>query len=190
MSTIRAQLTTAYATALIGTVGVFAGVIWTTRREGVIDAQRPHALIEANLALRLHSPVGARGAAASTANRDSLVGAQLDAPLRTMLEGMPDYFSCSTRADASSTCRRPFAISTRIRTSCAALMAAAVSAPTTGVAKTVALDDRKLLLVAQAPDGPALGRCRAWSSRRAGRRSRSRATAIWSRRWLRSRRFC
>ena len=26
-----------------------------------------------------------------TANRDSLVGAQLDAPLRTMLEGMPDY---------------------------------------------------------------------------------------------------
>ena len=151
MSTIRAQLTTAYATALIGTVGVFAGVIWTTRREGMVDAQRQHALIEANLALRLIRQSELAGQPV-TANRDSLVGAQLDAPLRTMLEGMPDYLLV---LDASG---RILYVSAPIRDlnedpdQLAALMAAAVSAPTTGVAKTVTLDDRKLLMIAQAPD--------------------------------------
>jgi two-component system OmpR family sensor kinase len=150
MSTIRAQLTTAYAAALIGTVGVFAAVIWTTRREGAIEAQRHHALMEANLALRLIRQSELAGEPV-TANRDSLVGAQLDAPLRTMLEGMPDYLLV---LDASG---RILYVSAPIRDlnedpdQLAALMAAAVSAPTDGTAKTVALDDRKLLMVAQSP---------------------------------------
>src|SRR5450432_845806 len=150
MSTIRAQLTTAYAAALIGTVGVFAAVIWTTRREGAVDELRRHALTEASLALRLIRQSELAGEPV-TANRDSLVGAQLDAPLRTMLEGMPDYLLV---LDASG---RILYVSAPIRDlnedpdQLAALMAAAVSAPTTGVAKTVVLDDRKLLMIAQAP---------------------------------------
>jgi two-component system, OmpR family, sensor kinase len=150
MSTIRAQLTTAYAAALIGTVGVFAAVIWTTRREGAMDEQRHQALTEANLALRLIRQSELAGEPV-TANRDSLVGAQLDAPLRTMLEGMPDYLLV---LDASG---RILYVSAPIRDlnedpdQLAALMAAAVSAPTNGTAKTVMLDDRKLLMVAQSP---------------------------------------
>jgi len=150
MSTIRAQLTTAYAAALIGTVGVFAAVIWTTRREGAVEAQRQHALTEANLALRLIRQSELAGQPV-TANRDSLVGAQLDAPLRTMLDGMPDYLLV---LDASG---RILYVSAPIRDlnadpdQLAALMAAAVSAPTNGSAKTVTLDDRKLLMIAQSP---------------------------------------
>ena len=153
MSTIRAQLTTAYAAALIGTVGVFAAVIWTTRRERAVDDLRRHALTETNLALRLIHQSELSGQPV-TANRDSLVGAQLDAPLRTMLEGMPDYLLV---LDASG---RILYVSAPIRDlnedpdQLAVLMAAAVSAPTTGVAKTVQLDDRKLLMVAQAADVP------------------------------------
>jgi two-component system, OmpR family, sensor kinase len=150
MSTIRAQLTTAYAAALIGTVAVFAGVIWTTRRAGVADELRRHALTEATLALRLIRQSELAGQPV-TANRDSLVGAQLDAPLRTMLEGMPDYLLV---LDASG---RILYVSAPIRDlnedpdQLAALMAAAVSAPTDGTAKSVALDDRRLLMVAQSP---------------------------------------
>jgi signal transduction histidine kinase len=150
MSTIRAQLTTAYAAALIGTMGVFAAVIWTTRREGAMEEQRQHALTEANLALRLIRQSELAGEPV-TANRDSLVGAQLDAPLRTMLEGMPDYLLV---LDASG---RILYVSAPIRDlnedpdQLAALMAAAVSAPTNGTAKTVQLDSRKLLMVAQSP---------------------------------------
>jgi signal transduction histidine kinase len=150
MSTIRAQLTTAYAAALIGTVGVFAAVIWTTRREGAVDELRRHALTEASLALRLIRQSELAGEPV-TANRDSLVGTQLDAPLRTMLDGMPDYLLV---LDASG---RILYVSAPIRDlnedpdQLAALMAAAVSAPTNGNAKTVSLDDRKLLMVAQAP---------------------------------------
>src|SRR5256885_4320744 len=150
MSTIRAQLTTAYAAALIGTVGVFAAVIWTTRREGAIEAQRQHALTEANLALRLIRQSELAGQPV-TANHDSLVGAQLDAPLRTMLEGMPDYLLV---LDASG---RILYVSAPIRDlnedpdQLAALMAAPVSAPTHLAAQRVSLDDRKLLMVAQAP---------------------------------------
>ena len=150
MSTIRAQLTTAYAAALIGTVGVFAAVIWTTRREGAVDEVRRHALTEATLALRLIRQSELAGQPV-TANRDSLVGAQLDAPLRTMLDGMPDYLLV---LDASG---RILYVSAPIRDlnedpdQLAALMAAAVSAPTDGTAKSVALDDRRLLMVAQSP---------------------------------------
>jgi two-component system, OmpR family, sensor kinase len=150
MSTIRAQLTTAYAAALIGTVGLFAAVIWTTRREGAREEQRQHALTEANLALRLIRQSELSGQPV-TANRDSLAGAQLDAPLRTMLEGMPDYLLV---LDASG---RILYVSAPIRDlnadpdQLAALMAAAVSAPTSGAARTVSLDDRRLLMVAQAP---------------------------------------
>jgi signal transduction histidine kinase len=150
MSTIRAQLTTAYAAALIGTVGVFAAVIWTTRREGAREEQRQHALMEANLALRLIRQSELAGEPV-TANRDSLAGAQLDAPLRTMLEGMPDYLLV---LDASG---RILYVSAPIRDlnedpdQLAALMAAAVSAPTNGTARRVALDDRTLLMVAQSP---------------------------------------
>ena len=150
MSTIRAQLTTAYAAALIGTVAVFAGVIWTTRRAGAVDELRRHALTEATLALRLIRQSELAGQPV-TANRDSLVGAQLDAPLRTMLDGMPDYLLV---LDASG---RILYVSAPIRDlnedpdQLAALMAAAVSAPTNGTAKSVALDDRRLLMVAQSP---------------------------------------
>jgi signal transduction histidine kinase len=150
MSTIRAQLTTAYAAAVIGTVGVFAAVIFTTRRAGAVDELRRHALTEANLALRLIRQSELAGEPV-TANRDSLVGAVLDAPLRTMLEGMPDYLLV---LDASG---RILYVSAPIRDlnedpdQLAALMAAAVSAPTNGVAKTVQLDDRKLIMVAQSP---------------------------------------
>jgi signal transduction histidine kinase len=150
MSTIRGQLTTAYAAALIGTVGLFAAVIWTTRREGAVDELRRHALTEASLALRLIRQSELAGEPV-TANRDSLVGAQLDAPLRTMLDGMPDYLLV---LDASG---RILYVSAPIRDlnedpdQLAALMAAAVSAPTNGDAKTVSLDNRKLLMVAQSP---------------------------------------
>ncbi|HEV7702737.1 MAG TPA: HAMP domain-containing protein, partial [Gemmatimonadaceae bacterium] len=150
MSTIRAQLTTAYAAALIGTVAVFAAVIWTTRREGAVDELRRHALTEATLALRLIRQSELAGQPV-TANRDSLVGAQLDAPLRTMLDGMPDYLLV---LDASG---RILYVSAPIRDlnedpdQLAALMAAAVSAPIDGTAKSVALDDRRLLMVAQSP---------------------------------------
>ena len=150
MSTIRAQLTTAYASALIGTVALFAAVIWTTRREGAVDELRRHALTEATLALRLIRQSELAGEPV-TANRDSLVGAQLDAPLRTMLDGMPDYLLV---LDASG---RILYVSAPIRDlnedpdQLAALMAAAVSAPTNGTAKTVSLDNLKLLMVAQAP---------------------------------------
>jgi len=150
MSTIRAQLTTAYAAALIGTVGVFAAVIWTTRREGAAETQRQHALTEANLALRLIRQSELAGEPV-TANRDSLVGTQLDAPLRRMLDGMPDYLLV---LDASG---RILYVSEPIRDlnadpdQLAALMAAAVSAPTNGTVKTVTLDDRRLLMIAQSP---------------------------------------
>ena len=150
MSTIRAQLTTAYAAALIGTVGVFAAVIWSTRREGAVDELRRHALTEATLALRLIRQSELAGQPV-TASRDSLVGAQLNQPLRTMLDGMPDYLLV---LDASG---RILYVSAPIRDlnedpdQLAALMAAAVSAPTDGTAKSVALDDRRLLMVAQTP---------------------------------------
>ncbi len=150
MSTIRAQLTTAYAAALIGTMGVFGAVVWITRQDGAVDEVRRNALVEANLALRLIRQSEISGQPV-TATRDTLVGAQLDAPLRTMLEGMPDYLIV---LDASS---RILYVSAPVRDlnedpdQLAALMAAAVSAPVTGVPKTVVVDDTALLMLAQAP---------------------------------------
>src|SRR6185312_13900461 len=150
MSTIRAQLTTAYATALIGTVGVFAGVIWTTRREGMVDAQRQHALIEANLALRLIRQSELAGEPV-TSTRDLLVGAQLDAPLRTMLEGMPDYLLVLDASGRILYASAPVRDLNEDPSQLAVVVAAAVSAPTTGEMKKLVLDDRTLLMVAQKP---------------------------------------
>ena len=150
MSTIRAQLTTAYAAALIGTVGVFAAVIWTTRREGAVDELRRHALVEADLALRLIRQSELAGQPV-TANRDSLAGSQLDSPLRAMLDGMPDYLLVLDPSGRILYVSAPIRDLNEDPDQLAVLMGAAVSAPTTGVAKTVDLDDRKLIMIAQAP---------------------------------------
>jgi two-component system OmpR family sensor kinase len=150
VSTIRAQLTTAYAAALIGTVGVFAAVIFTTRRDGTIDELRRHALTEANLALRLIRQSELAGEPV-TSSRDSLVGAQLDAPLRTMLEGMPDYLLVLDASGRILYGSAPIRDLNEDPDQLAVLMKAAVSAPTTGDVKKVVLDDRTLLMVALTP---------------------------------------
>ena len=93
-----------------------------------------HALTEAKLALRLIRQSELAGQPV-TASRDSLVGAQLDAPLRTMLDGMPDYLLVLDPSGRILYVSAPIRDLNEDPDQLASLMAAAVSAPTNGNAK-------------------------------------------------------
>ncbi len=150
MSSIRAQLTTAYAAALIGTMGVFATAIWATRRATASQEMQRSVLTEANLALNVIRQAEEAGQPV-TIVRDSLVGAVLTTNLRTILEAIPGYVIV---LDASG---RILFVSEAVQElskdpdRLADLMALAVAAPTRGAGRVVSFGDEKLLMVARTP---------------------------------------
>lgn len=90
MASIRTRVTTAYALALGGTMLAFGVAIWTARRASAYRELQAHVQTLSDIGERLVRQ-------ATEANRplmersDSLVGSQLVRPLRTLMEGVPDY---------------------------------------------------------------------------------------------------
>src|SRR5579862_8878645 len=96
MASIRAQLTTAYAAALLTTVAVFAVVSYATtrsaRERATDQATEQYVASEADLLLRTVEQAAASGEPLTTLTiygRDTTVN--VTPKLRTMLEGVPDY---------------------------------------------------------------------------------------------------
>src|SRR5215213_7966985 len=90
MPSIRMQLTTAYAGALIGTVVAFAVVLWGARRasgyrdlEAEVSNRAAQALEIIGRAVESGEPV--------TVVSDTLIGPVVTQKLRAALEGVPDY---------------------------------------------------------------------------------------------------
>jgi signal transduction histidine kinase len=148
VSTIRSRLTLAYAAALAGTMLAFAVALWAARRAGTYEELHRYATTEANLALNVIRQAEEAGQPV-TVLRDSAIGPVITPTLRTLLEGMPDYvlvLDSSGRSLYLSFAVRQLNVDYR-----AALQAAAITAPPTGVAQIVRIGGEELLLVARSP---------------------------------------
>ncbi|HJR63903.1 MAG TPA: HAMP domain-containing sensor histidine kinase [Gemmatimonadaceae bacterium] len=148
MSTIRSRLTMAYAAALAGTMLAFAVALWAARRAGTYEELHRYATTEANLALNVIRQAEEAGQPV-TVLRDSIIGPVITPTLRTLLEGMPDYvlvLDSSGRSLYLSFAVRQLNVDYR-----AALQAAAITVPPTGVAQIVRVGGDELLLVARSP---------------------------------------
>jgi signal transduction histidine kinase len=138
----------AYAAALAGTMLAFAVALWAARRAGTYEELHRYATTEANLALNVIRQAEEAGQPV-TVLRDSIIGPVITPTLRTLLEGMPDYvlvLDSSGRSLYLSFAVRQLNVDYR-----AALQAAAITVPPTGVAQIVRVGGDELLLVARSP---------------------------------------
>ena len=90
MASIRARLTTAYATALVASMAVFGGALYVARRANVFRDLEVQVAQQAQTALGIIREARDRGEPL-TVVRDTLIGPTVTQRLRTLLEGVPDY---------------------------------------------------------------------------------------------------
>ena len=90
MASIRARLTTAYATALVASMAVFGAALWVARRANVFRDLEVQVAQQAETALGIIREARDRGEPL-TVVRDTLIGPTVTQRLRTLLEGVPDY---------------------------------------------------------------------------------------------------
>lgn len=145
MSSIRARLTIAYAGAMVGTMAAFAVALWAARRASSYDELSRHVYASANLGRSIIRQAEASGDPI-TVTTDSLVGATLSSPVRTLLEGMPDYLLVldqTGRMLYGSFNVRQLSSDDR-----ATLQTEAIVAPSNGIGKIFNLSHDRLLLFA------------------------------------------
>jgi two-component system, OmpR family, sensor kinase len=155
MASIRAQLTTAYAAALLTTVAVFAAVSYATTRSARERALEQYVSSEADLLLRTVEQAQATGEPLVTyAGRDSTSSAlpSVSPKLRTVLEGVPDY---ALVLDAKNrTVYNSFAFRQLDQDDQLSLSQAAIALrPDESPPQVVALRSRRLLLMARSVPG-------------------------------------
>ncbi len=165
MASIRAQLTTAYATALLTTVAVFAAVSYATARSARQREQERHVTADADLTLRIVQQAIASGEAIVTTSSEKNQPRQSSTPaaytippavtpkVRTLLEGVPDYvFVLDSNGH---TLYNSFAVRQLDEDDQVTLSRAAIALPSDGgPPTTVDLRTKRLLAVAlNAPPG-------------------------------------
>jgi two-component system OmpR family sensor kinase len=148
VSTLRSRLTAIYATALVGTLLVFAIALWAARRAASLEDLQRYVFTEANLALSLVRSAELAGQPV-TEVRDTTVGPAITPQLRTLLEGIPDYVLVLDPNGRSLYVS--FAARQLSPDELASLQQYAISAPTSGLAAIVPFGDERLLMAARAP---------------------------------------
>jgi len=90
VASIRTRVTAAYALALGGTMLAFSAAVWTARRATAYKELQTHVSTLADIGERLVRQAAEQKRPLTVIN-DSLVGSELSRPLRTLMEGVPDY---------------------------------------------------------------------------------------------------
>jgi two-component system, OmpR family, sensor kinase len=165
MASIRAQLTTAYAAALLTTVAVFAAVSYATtrsaRERATEQATEQYVASEADLLLRTVQQAQASGEPLVTLTivndkRDTIPN--VTPKLRTVLEGVPDY--ALVLDIKGRTLYNSFAFRQLDQDDQVALTQAAIAIPADAFPpQTVELRSRRVLLMARSlPPGGLISR--------------------------------
>jgi two-component system, OmpR family, sensor kinase len=157
MASIRAQLTTAYAAALLTTVAVFAAVSYATTQSSQQQAEQQalqqYVANEADLLLRTIEQAQATGEALATYSGRDSNSVTVTPKLRTVLEGVPDY---SLVLDAKGrTLYNSFAFRQLDQDDQVRLDSAAIALPADRYPPTVLeLRSRRILIMARSVPGP------------------------------------
>ena len=151
MSSIRARLTVAYAGAMVGTMAAFAVALWAARRASSYEELNRHVYAEANLARNIIRQAEEAGQSV-TVTHDSLVGPTITRPIRTLLEGIPDYMLVLDQSGRML--YGSFAVRQLDEDDRAALQTAAIVAPASGTGQIYNLPHDRLLLVAVSSGAP------------------------------------
>jgi two-component system, OmpR family, sensor kinase len=151
MSSIRTRLTVAYAGAMVGTVAAFAIALWAARRASSYEELNRHVYAEANLARNIIRQAE-EGGQSVTVTRDSVVGPTITRPIRTLLEGIPDYMLVLDQNGRML--YGSFAVRQLDEDARAALQTAAIVAPTSGTGQIYELPHDRLLVVAVSSGAP------------------------------------
>lgn len=152
MSSIRSRLTVAYAGAMVGTVVAFAIALWAARRASSYEELNRHVYAEANLARNIIRQTEEAGLSV-TSTRDSIVGPTITRPIRTLLEGIPDYMLVLDQSGAML--YGSFAVRQLDEDDRTSLQQAAMAAPPSGTGQIYDLANDRLLLVAVSSGAPA-----------------------------------
>src|SRR5580704_11876998 len=156
-TSIRAQLTATYATALVVTLAAFGGVLLAARRSAQERELSERVGAEADLALRIVRQAAEAGDPV-TAVSDPRIGPVVTPKLRTLLEGLPDYVLVLD--SAGRTLYNSFAVRQLDPDDQVQLSRIAIAMPASAPAHQVRLSDRDLLVAvnAQVPGGTAVAR--------------------------------
>jgi len=151
MSSIRSRLTVAYAGAMVGTVVAFAIALWAARRASSYEELNRHVYAEANLARNIIRQAEESGQPV-TVTYDTAVGPTITHPIRTLLEGIPDYMLVLDQSGRML--YGSFAVRQLDEDDRAALQTAAIVAPSSGTGQIYNLPHDRLLLVAVSTGAP------------------------------------
>ncbi|HWZ60172.1 MAG TPA: HAMP domain-containing sensor histidine kinase [Gemmatimonadaceae bacterium] len=149
-TSIRAQLTATYATALLVTLAAFGGVLLAARQSAQERELAQRVAAEADLAVRIVRQAAAAGDPV-TAVSDPRIGPVVTPKLRTLLEGVPDYVLVLD--SAGRTLYNSFAIRQLDDDDQVALSRAAIVLPPSGPPRPINLRDRRLLVLALSDPG-------------------------------------
>src|SRR5580704_8110105 len=144
-TSIRAQLTATYATALVVTLAAFGGVLLAARRSAQERELSERVGAEADLALRIVRQAAEAGDPV-TAVSDPRIGPVVTPKLRTLLEGVPDYVLVLDTA--GHTLYNSFAVRQLGDSDQVTLSRAAILLEHEGRDSTVELTSRRLLVLA------------------------------------------
>jgi two-component system, OmpR family, sensor kinase len=149
-TSIRAQLTATYATALVVTIAAFGGVLLAARQSAQEREVAERVAAEADLALRIVRQAAAAGDPV-TAVSDPRIGPVVTPKLRTLLEGVPDYVLVLD--SAGRTLYNSFAVRQLDDDDQVTLSRAAIVLPPTAPPRPIDLKGRRLLIVALVDPG-------------------------------------
>src|SRR5580704_8619920 len=149
-TSIRAQLTATYATALVVTLAAFGGVLLAARRSAQERELSERVGAEADLALRIVRQAAEAGDPV-TAVSDPRIGPVVTPKLRTLLEGVPDYVLVLD--SAGRTLYNSFAVRQLDDDDQVTLSRAAIVLPPSETPRPIDLKGRRLLIVAAIDPG-------------------------------------
>jgi two-component system, OmpR family, sensor kinase len=149
-TSIRAQLTATYATALVVTIAAFGGVLLAARQSAQEREVAERVEAEADLALRIVRQAAAAGDPV-TAVSDPRIGPVVTPKLRTLLEGVPDYVLVLD--SAGRTLYNSFAVRQLDDDDQVTLSRVAIVLPPSDAPRPIDLKDRRLLIVAAVDPG-------------------------------------
>jgi two-component system, OmpR family, sensor kinase len=149
-TSIRAQLTATYATALVVTLAAFGGVLLAARQSAQEREVAERVAAEADLALRIVRQAAQAGDPV-TAVSDPRIGPAVTPKLRTLLEGIPDYLLVLD--SAGRTLYNSFAVRQLDDDDQVTLSREAIVLPPSSPPRPISLKVGRLLLVAEVDPG-------------------------------------
>jgi two-component system, OmpR family, sensor kinase len=149
-TSIRAQLTATYATALVVTIAAFGGALLAARQSAQEREVAERVEAEADLALRIVRQANEAGDPVTVVN-DARIGPVVTPKLRTLLEGIPDYVLVLD--SAGRTLYNSFAVRQLDDDDQLALSREAIVLPPTSAPRPITLKVGRLLLVTAVDPG-------------------------------------